>query len=160
MPGHMKKSVVRNLVHLMKQFSEVTFDTVGTLLSVSPDGFGLKIGHAVKIADETQHAPPPLPAHARSIRGYLEKRWSFFVAEEQRRNPGDTFDLRFTSAFRAAMNKLPIPDVDTPARIVLHHTDLAPRNIFIDTQSGAITGVLDWDLAESSPVEAVWQMPA
>lgn len=66
------------------------------------------------------------------------------MAEEQRRNPGDTFDLRFASAFRAAMDKLPIPDTDTPARIVLHHTDLAPRNIFIDVQSGAITGVLDW----------------
>jgi hypothetical protein len=25
---------------------------------------------------------------------------------------------------------------------------------------GAITGVLDWDMAESAPVEAVWQMPA
>jgi len=160
MPGHMRKSIVRNLVRLLKQFSEVTFDAIGTLLSASPDGFGIETGHAVKVVDETQHAPPPLPARARSIRGYLEERWSFFVAEEQRRNPGDTFDLRFTSAFRAAMDKLPIPDADTPARIVLHHTDLAPRNIFIDAQSGAITGVLDWDLAESSPVEAAWQMPA
>lgn len=38
-------------------------------------------------------------------------------------------------------------------------TDLAPRNIFIDVQSGAITGVLDWDLTENAPVEAAWQMP-
>ena len=121
MPGHTKKSIVRNLVRLLKQFSEVTFDAIGTLLSASPDGFGIKIGHAVKIAEENQDVPPPVLARARSIRGYLEERWSFFVAEEQRKNPGDTFDLRFTTAFRAAMNKLPIPDADTPARIVLHH---------------------------------------
>ena len=114
---------------------------------------------AVHVADETQTAPPPSPARARSIRNYLEERWSFFVAEEQRRNPGDTFDLQFTSGFRVAMNILPIPDADIPARIVLHHTDLAPRNILIDVQSGAITGVLDWELAESAPVEAAWQMP-
>ena len=48
------------------------------------------------------------------------------------------FDLQFTSGLRVAMNILPIPDADIPARIVLHHTELAPRNIFIDVQSGAI----------------------
>ena len=79
------------------------------------------------------------------------------MAEEQHRNPGDTFDLRFTSAFRAAMD---IPDADILARIMLHHTDLVPRNVFIDTQSGTITGVLDWDRAESAPMEAAWQMPS
>jgi hypothetical protein len=159
-PAHIKKSVVRSLVSLLKQLSDVTFDAIGTLLSATPDGFGIQTGHAVNVVDETQNVPPPSPSRARSIRNYLEERWSFFVAEEQRRNPGDTFDLRFTSGFRAAMNILPIPDADIPARIVLHHTDLAPRNIFIDIQSGAITGVLDWDLAESAPVEAAWQMPA
>lgn len=160
LPAHTKKSVVRSMVSLLKQLSKVTFNAIGTLLSVSSDGFGIQIGHAVNIVDETQNAPPPSPARARSIRNYLEERWSFFVADEQRKNPGDTFDLRFTSGFRAAMNMLPIPDADIPARIVLHHTDLAPRNIFIDMQSGAITGVLDWDLAESAPVEAAWHMPA
>ena len=160
MPSHMKKSVVQSLVGLMKQFSEVTFDAIGTLLSASPDGFGIEIGHAVKVADETQFTPPPSPARASSIRGYLEERWSFFVTEEQHRNPGDTFDLNFIPSFRAAMEKLPIPDTDTPARIVLHHTDLAPRNIFIDAGSGAITGVSGWGLAESAPAEAAWQMPA
>jgi hypothetical protein len=69
MPGHMKKSIVRSLVCLLKQFSEVTFDAIGTLLSASPDSFGIKIGHAVKIVNVThlEHAPPPLPARARSI---------------------------------------------------------------------------------------------
>jgi Phosphotransferase enzyme family len=43
---------------------------------------------------------------------------------------------------------------------VLYHVDLAPRNIFIDVESGSVTGVLDWDRAESAPVEAAWQMPA
>jgi aminoglycoside phosphotransferase (APT) family kinase protein len=157
---HIKKSIVRSLVCLLKQLSEVTFNAIGTLLSASPDGFGIQIGHVVNVVNETQNAPPPSPARAPSIRDYLEERWSFFVTEEQRRNPGDTFDLRFTSGFRAAMNILPIPDADIPACIVLHHTDLAPRNIFIDIQSGAITGVLDWELAESAPVEAAWQMPA
>ena len=160
LPIYIKKSVVRSLVRLLKQLSEVTFDAIGTLLSASPDGFGIQIGHPVNVVDETQIVPPPSPACARSIRSYLEERWSFFVAEEQRRNPGDTFDLRFTSAFRAAMDILPIPDADVPARIMVHHTDLAPRNIFIDTRSGEITGVLDWDRAESAPVEAAWQMPA
>jgi len=160
LPAHIKKSIVRSLVCLLKQLSEVTFDTIGTLLSASPDGFGIQIGHATDVVDETQTAPPPSPARARSIRNYLEERWSFFVAEEQRKNPGDTFDLQFTSGFRAAMNILPIPDADIPARIVLHHIDLAPRNILVDVQSGAITGVLDWELAESAPVEAAWQMPA
>jgi hypothetical protein len=46
------------------------------------------------------------------------------------------------------MDKLPFPDTDIPVRTVLHHIDLVPRNIFIGAQSGAIMGVLDWDLAE------------
>ena len=160
MPSHMKKFIVRSLANVMKQFSEVTFDAIGTLLSASPDSLGIEIGHAVRVSDETQFMARPSPARARSIRSYLEERWSFFVAEEQCRNPGDTFDLRFIPSFRAAMERLPLPDPDTPARIVLHHTDLTPHNILIDARSGAITGVSGWDLAESAPVEAAWQMPA
>ena len=160
MPLRMKKSVARSLVRLLKQFSEITFDTIGTLLSASPEGFGLEVGHPVNLVDETQIAPPPSVARARSVRGYLEERWSFFVSEEQRRNPGDTFDQQFVSSFRTATDNLPIPNADIPARVVLYHTDLAPRNIFIDGESGTITGVLDWDRAESAPVEAAWQMPA
>ena len=82
------------------------------------------------------------------------------MAEEQRRNPGDMFDLWFMTAFRIAMDKLTIPDTDTPVCIMLYHTNLVPRNIFVDTKSGAITDVWDWDLAESAPVEAAWQLPA
>jgi hypothetical protein len=40
--------------------------------------------------------------------------------------------------------------------VLYHSTDLAPRNIFIDIHSGAITGVLDWELEESAPVGAAW----
>lgn len=63
-------------------------------------------------------------------------------------------------AFRAVADKLHVPDVDTPARIVLLHPDLLPRNIFIDESTGALTGVIDWDRAESAPVEAAWQVSA
>lgn len=80
MPTHMKKSVARSLVYLLKQFSEITFDTIGTLLSASPAGFGLQMGHVVNVVDETQHAPPFSPVRARSIRNYLEECWSFLVA--------------------------------------------------------------------------------
>jgi hypothetical protein len=41
MPTQMKKSIVRSLVCLLKQLNEVTFDTIGTLISASPVGFGL-----------------------------------------------------------------------------------------------------------------------
>lgn len=158
LPVDMKKSVARSVARLLKQFSEVTFDSIGTLLATSPDGIGINVGHVVYIANSSQYIPPPTPARARSVRDYLEERWTFFVAEEQLKNPGESFYVKMTADFRAAMGKLPIPD--TPARIVLYHTDLAPRNILIDTGSGAITGVLDWDDAESAPVEAAWQMPA
>lgn len=67
-----KKSIVRNLVRLLKQLSDATFDSIGTLLSALPDGFGVQIGHAVSVVDETQTPPPPSPARARSIRNYLE----------------------------------------------------------------------------------------
>ncbi|KAF8507491.1 kinase-like domain-containing protein [Gautieria morchelliformis] len=158
LPVDVKKSVARSVAHLLKQFSEVTFDAIGTLLSASPDGIRFDVEHLVYIVESSQYVPPATPARARSVRDYLEERWSFFVAEEQLNNPGESFFLKMTSDFRAAMGKLPIPD--TPARIVLYHTDLAPRNIFIDTESGTITGVLGWDDAESAPVEAAWQMPA
>jgi len=40
------------------------------------------------------------------------------------------------------MDILPIQDVDIPAGIMLDHTDLTPRNIFLDTQSGENYGRL------------------
>jgi hypothetical protein len=52
-PTQMKKSVVRSLVRLLKQLKEVTFDAISTLISASPGGFGIEIGHAVKVVDET-----------------------------------------------------------------------------------------------------------
>jgi hypothetical protein len=104
MPPHKKILVARSMAQLLKKLSSVSFDVIATLLSASPDGFGLEIGHMARITSSSESVPPPSPSCARSIRHYVEERWSFFVAEEQRKNPGDTLDLRFPSSFRAAMN--------------------------------------------------------
>ena len=120
MPTDIKKSVVQSVACLLKQFSDMTFNAIGTFLSASPEGIGVKVGHAVDVVEESQYVPPPSPAHARSIHHYLEERWSFFMTEQECRNPGNTFYLLFTSSFRAAMYKLPIPDMDTPAHIILY----------------------------------------
>ncbi|KAF8526625.1 phosphotransferase enzyme family-domain-containing protein [Hysterangium stoloniferum] len=160
MPIATKRAVISSMVHLLKDLSQVSFGSIGRLIPGSPDDSTLKIGHVVDRRALSHLTPPALAATADSIRSYLEERWAFFEREEQRCNPGDTFDVRYNRAFRAAAAKLPIPDAETPARIVLYHPDLAPRNIFVDPETGKITGVLDWDRAESAPVEAAWQMPA
>lgn len=76
---------------------------------------------------------------------------------EQRRHPGDSFDTR--TVFRAAAPRLPIPNADIRVQIVLFHTVFAPRNIFVNEDTGEITGVLDWDRAESVPAKAAWTTP-
>ncbi|KAF8526609.1 phosphotransferase enzyme family-domain-containing protein [Hysterangium stoloniferum] len=160
MPLATKRAVISSIVHLLKDLSQVSFGSIGRLIPGSPDDSTLKVGHVVDRRTFSHSTPPALAAMADSIRGYLEERWAFFEREEQRCNPGDTFDVRYNRAFRAAAAKLPIPDAELPARIVLYHPDLAPRNIFVDPETGKITGVLDWDRAEGAPVEAAWQMPA
>jgi len=163
MPFEKKKRVVCNVARLLGKFSNVSFETIGMLRAGSEDEDIIIIGQAWDESDyffprmEGTRTPRGL---SKSIASYLEERWSYLVYEEQRRHPGESFDARYTAAFRAAASKLPIPDPDIRARIVLFHTDFAPRNIFVDEDTGEITGVLDWDRAESAPVEAAWTMPA
>lgn len=88
--------------------------------------------------------------HHLPLTQYLEERWAF-VAEEQRTNLGDSFDLRFTSIFSHCTGET---TYSRRRYLSAYRTDLALRNIFIDVESGAINGVLDRDQAESAPVEA------
>ena len=67
---------------------------------------------------------------SKSIASYLDERWSYLVDEEQRRHPGESFDARYTAAFRAAAYKLPIPNPDIRARIVLFHNRLCTSEHF------------------------------
>jgi hypothetical protein len=163
MPFEKKRQVVCNVAHLLGKFSNVSFETIGMLRAGSEDEDVIIIGQGW---DESEHFFPRMEGTqtprglSKSIASYLEERWTYFVNEEQRRNPGDSFDARYTAAFRTAASKLPIPNPDIRAQIVLFHTDFAPRNIFVDEDTGEITGVLDWDRAESAPAEAAWTMPA
>ncbi|KAF8987825.1 kinase-like domain-containing protein [Cyathus striatus] len=156
-----KVNVIRGIASLLKQFSEVNFPIIGMLVAKSPDDASeMKIDQAWDYAEDIfprEDDDPRPSAQSSSIRSFLEERWSFHLQEEERCGPTSRSEIAYITAFRHLTDSLNLPDEHTPARIVLFHTDFAPRNIQVDT--GEIMGVLDWDKAESAPVEAAWQIP-
>ena len=154
-----KKRVVCEVARVLGKFSNVSFETIGTLRAGYENEDVVVVGQSWNPSHRAQGIRPP-PTLSKSIPSYLEERWSYLEDDERRRFPGQYFVARYTTAFRAAASKLPIPNADIQAKIVLFHTDFASRNIFVDEDTGEITGILDWDRAASAPAEAAWSMPA
>ncbi|TFK34556.1 kinase-like domain-containing protein [Crucibulum laeve] len=162
LPFEKKKAVIREVAQLLKQFNDITFSTIGMLVAGNPECTEVKIDQAWDYAEDIfpREDDPRPPAQSNSTRSFLEERWSFHLEEEERCGPSSRSEISYITAFRKLTEGLQLPNIDTPARIVLFHTDFAPRNIFVDEETGDITGVLDWDRAESAVVEAAWTMPA
>ncbi|KAK6337566.1 hypothetical protein TWF730_002962 [Orbilia blumenaviensis] len=98
------------------------------------DGMGVGYISAMNYQPLTDHRIATVPyGPFEDVKGWLECEYLLgYVAKARPRNVYETLEGQLTKG---------------DARVVFTHSDLTPRNVLVEKESGRITGIVDWDSA-------------
>ena len=175
-----KLAIVDQFVDLLVELESIKFSSAGT--------FAVSSSLPLKSSDfvtEAQEFPPPTVLcfnkgdeefvktftsnynrRGQDLKAFLSSHIDSWIHKGLRVNP---YDDVFVPSFRRMLPMLESLDqegafADAPYPIVLHHTDLEPRNIMVSNAGPGtkwkICGIIDWDEAVAVPCPLARRPPA
>lgn len=153
-----RRSVVRQVAHLLGQMFQISMPSIGVLKACNHDGH-VVVGPFKDHPDPDEYGVHP--SVGTDLPSFLANRFNFYINYKLSRDARATYVPSFMHAFlEAARDIVPVPN----SRIVLHHTDFHSRNIMVARKEGTgeyeLTALLDWDDAMAVPVEMAFSMPS
>ena len=153
-----KRSVVKQVAHLLGQMSRISMSSIGILREGANDG-------QVVVGPFKDHPSPDERgvhfSNGTTLLSFLTTRFNFYINYELSQNPRAQYVPSFMNAFlEAAQYIAPVPN----SRVVLHHSDFHSRNIMVARREGTgeyqVTALLDWDNTMAVPVEMAFSLPS
>jgi hypothetical protein len=153
-----KRSIVRQVAHLLGEMSQISMSSIGILGAGANDG-------QVVVGPFKDHPHPDkrgvYPSNGTNLPSFLTTRFNFYINNELSQNPRAQYVPSFMTAFlEAAHDIVPVPN----SRVILHHSDFHSRNIMVARREGTgeyqVTALLDWDNTMAVPVEMAFSMPS
>lgn len=153
-----KRSVVKQVAHLLGQMSRISMSSIGILRGGANDG-------QVVVGPFKDHPSPDErgvhSSNGTTLLSFLTTRFNFYINYELSQNPRAQYVPSFMNAFlEAAQYIAPVPN----SRVVLHHSDFHSRNIMVARREGTgeyqVTALLDWDNTMAVPVEMAFSLPS
>ena len=162
-----KFSVIDEFVNLLVTLESITFDSAGTIAASAPLPAGSH--HDPEIAAPAVQAFDALTAeptenqeliherHGKDLKLFLSSSMDKWIQDEKNRDDDQRTWLigPRLQKLKSMLDEMEDEGAFTnqPSPIILHHSDLEPRNLMVSKASGTwkITGIIDWDDALALP---------